>query len=346
MCVQSVALPEGTSLETFAERVRDNLERDWRVSHDWRGRLSLFETDSFRKGRVDGQPVYYIAYRVQEDTRFCVIDGLEMVAAASLIPGVSGGFRVEYQTCREEAHLLRDSRNRMLGSFRAAARPSAYYTRFIRTDSGVTVKASGEAAPTALSAAADTVSRMMANLRDDMRACLLRRGAEVAIYPEGEYVVALPEFAHLKGETSPLGAPYDLFDSGLADGSRAIAAIGELHALRLGEPGLSPTVAHEFAHLIQDACFTPQDDDEWDALWNDAVRDDALPGAYARTNKEEFFAELSMSYFGFAIDASPRTGASSAPKQYKTRAEIEPALPGVFDFMERVYGEVALAASP
>ena len=345
MCVQSVALADGTSLETFAERVRDNLEHDWRVSHDWRGRLSLFETTSFRKGRVDGQPVYYIAYRVQEDTRFCVIDGVEMVAAASLIPGVSGGFRVEYETCGEEAHLLRESRNRTLASFRAVARPSAYYTRFIRTDEGATVKASAEAAPSALSAAADTVSRMMANLRDDMRACLVRRGAAVAIYPEGEYVVALPEFAHLKGETSPLGAPYDLFDSGLADGSRAIAAIGELHALRLGEPGLSPTVAHEFAHLIQDTCFTPQDDDEWDALWSDAVRADALPGAYARTNKEEFFAELSMSYFGFAIDAGPRAPASAAPKLYETRDALEPALPGVFDFMERVYGETA-AASP
>ena len=329
--IQSVDLSVETALETFAESVRDNLEQNWRV---WRGLPWLFEITSFSKGQVSGSPVYYITYRAQLDPADCVFNGVEMVAAASLIPGVARGFQVQYEVCMQHEHRLRESRDRTFNSFRIVARPPAYYTRFIRTDDGATVKAPAKAAPDALLAAADAASRMTANIRDDMRDCIAERRAAIAIYAEGERLTTIPEFVHLKGETDPAGVPYDLTD-GVADGILATAAIGERAALDLGES----LGTRKFARLIKYMCFTPQDNEDWVALWNDAVRADALPGSRAIANEEEFFANLSAAYFGFSIDVTPQWRANFTGTVYESRETLEPALPEIFAFLERLYGE-------
>ena len=330
--IQSSDLSDGTMLETFAKWVRDGLERRW---EDLRGPAWLFELTSFSEGESNGSPVYYIEYRAQVGPENCVIDGVEMVSTASRIPGVSTGFQVSYEVCERNESQLRGYRNRILGSFRAVARPPAYYAQFLRTKDGVTVKAPDRVSPDALEAAADTVSRMTADLRDDMRACLSGRRAAVAIYPEGERLASIPEFARYRGRTNPIGVPYESL-GGFADGSLAIAAIGERDALDLGES----QTAREFARLIKYICFTPRDDEEWAALWDASVRSDALPGSHARTNEEEFFVDLSAAYFGFAIDVTPQWRANfTEAVLYESRVTLEPAMPAVFEFLERVYGD-------
>ena len=330
--IQSADLSDGTTLETFAESVRDSLERRW---EDLLGPAWLFETTSFSEGQLNGRPVYYIEYRAQVGPENCVINGVEMVSAASRIPGVTTGFQVNYEVCERNESQLRGYRNRILGSFRAVARPPAYYAQFLRTDDGVTVKAPDRVSTDALEAAADRVSRMTAGLRDDMRACLSARRAETALYPEGERLASIPEFARYRGGTDPAGVPYESL-AGFADGSLAIVAIGERDALDLGES----RATREFARLIKYICFTPRDDEEWAALWDGAVQADALPGSRARINEEEFFVDLSAAYFGFAIDVTPQWRANfTEAALYESRDTLETTLPAVFEFLRRVYGE-------
>ena len=114
--IQADPVSEETALETFAESVRDNLERDWR---ERRGSMALFEITSFREGRAaDGRPVYYIGYRAQSDPIYCVVDGVEMVALASHIPNNASGFRVTYELCIHDEPRFRGFRNETLDSFR------------------------------------------------------------------------------------------------------------------------------------------------------------------------------------------------------------------------------------
>ena len=324
-------LADGTGLERFAQSARDGLREDWGPD------ASRFEITSFERTKVGGTDAYSIAYRVRESPGSCLLDAVETIIVASSIPDYSQGFRARYSFCGwQEIVGFREVRTRTLDSFRVAARPSDYYTQFVFVH-GVTVKASSQVAPEALIDAAEFIARMMLGLRNDIRACLTREGAEMAVFPKDGFVVELPEFAHIKGEEIlHLDIPADEFQGGLgAVRGYPVSAVPEWSLLQ-DRAGLFTGVLamHEFAHAVMNLCLPQEDLAEVAKLYDEALQADVLPDeSYAMLDEREFFAETSLAYLNAPIHDWGLDG--SQPIQDALRT----TLPQTFAFMERVYGE-------
>ena len=111
--VAAVELGNRTTLDQYAESVRDGLRDDW-----WTD-ASLFEITSFERKRLGDLDAYSIAYRVQKNHTFCIKDAVELVVVASSLPGNPVGFRARYELCDWEARtFLSEFRTRALDSFR------------------------------------------------------------------------------------------------------------------------------------------------------------------------------------------------------------------------------------
>lgn len=323
-------MKSGTTLEQFAESVRDGLRGDW-----WTD-ASLFKIDAFERRQLGDIDAYSIAYRVQESPRYCILDVVELVVMGSSLPGNPVGFRARYRFCDWDARRFSQARARALDTFRIVTRPAAsYYTQFVHTEDGIIVKAPDKVSPDALVKAADAITMMTLAIRSDIRACMPRVGAAMAIYPEGEYVTALPEFARLKGETTPhRGIPYEMFTGGLgAVKGQPVSATPERDLLHFSEFAPLPDITmHEFAHAVMNLCFTWRDAEEWSALYAAALEANVFPGTYAMTNEDEFFAETSTAYFS-AYDMGLGIHPSEIQEHVRT------TLPETFAFLERIYGE-------
>ena len=335
MVVTAVELRSETTLEQFAESVRSGLRGDWRPD------APLFEITAFERKQLGDLDAYSIAYRLQSSHESCMSDRVELVAMASSLPGNPIGFRVRYQMCDWEARRFSDVRARALDTFRIVTRPVEYYTQFVHTEDGIIVKAPGKVSPEALVRAADAISLMTLAIRNDIRACLPRAGAAMAIYPKGEYVVALPEFAYLKGKTTKTGTPFETFTGGVgAVKVQPVSATPEGGLLYFNEFWPLPsTTMHEFAHAVMNLCFTRRDSDEWSALYAAALKANVFPGTYAMTNKYEFFAEMSVAYFSAGYG-----GLKIHPSRIQDHVRM--TLPEMFAFLERIYGEAPAPPAP
>ena len=323
-------LADGTTLERFAQSVRDGLREDWGPD------ASRFEITSFERTNVGGRDAYSIAYRVRGPDH-CTLDTVETIVVALSIPDYSQGFRASYSLCGwREIVEFREARTRTLDSFRVAARPSDYYTQFVSVH-GVTVKASSQVAPEALIDAAEFIARMMLGLRNDIRACLTSEGAAVAVFPKDGYVVELPEFAHIKGKKIlHVDIPAEEFQGGLgAVRGQPVSAVPEWNLLeaRAG-PYTGVAAMHEFAHAVMNLCFPPEDIDEVAKLYDEALQADALPDeSYAMLDEREFFAETSLAYLNAPIYDWGLDGSQPIHDALRT------TLPQTFALMERVYGD-------
>ena len=343
--VRSVNLVAGTTLDEYAESVKDNLRGDWWPT------ASVFEITHFDKKTAGDQELYSLVYRVQKSPDLCMLEVVEVVGIGASLPGQSSGFRTRHQVCSGQLNegLARD-RKQALDSFRIITRPATYYKQFIRTEEGITIKATGKVNPAALQAAADIVGVMLDG-REDIPSCLTRAGASVAIIPKDELVITLPEFVGMKGKIAWEGTEFEtkLEDSrGVSAGTaQPVAAVAEERLLIFPEGGgISPnpatmrprTTIHEFAHSIDILCFTREDREEWDALYREALHANALPGAYALVSAREFFADLTTIYFASAH------GGYGTPA--KARLRLETDLSEVWKFLERIYGGLMLEMDP
>ena len=333
--IAAVELRSGTTLEQFAESVRDGLRGDW-----WTD-TSLFEIDSFERIRLGDVDAYSIAYRVQRSAMSCARDVVEVVAVASSLPGNPVGFRARYELCNWDTRRFSESRARQLGTFRIVTRPADYYTQFVHTEDGIIVKASDKVAPEALVKAADAISLMTLAIRNDIRACLRKKGAAMAIYPEGEYVTVLPEFARLKGKMTKVGTPFESSTIGVgASKGQPVSATFEKDLLYFNKFYPFPDVTiHEFAHAVMNLCFTWRDAEAWSALHAAALEANVFPGTYAMTDEDEFFAETSVAYF-----SAEDIGLGIHPS--RIRDLVRTTLPETFAFLERIYGEAPAPPAP
>ena len=110
--IAAVELENETTLEQFAELVRDGLRGDWPEA-------SLFEITSFERKRLGDLDAYSIAYRVQSNPEYCIVDVVELVVVASSLPGNPVGFRARYELCEWKTRTFLDGfRAQALASFR------------------------------------------------------------------------------------------------------------------------------------------------------------------------------------------------------------------------------------
>ena len=191
----------------------------------------------------------------------------------------------------------------------------------------------------AVEAGADIVAAMLSG-REDLARCMVKQGAELAIIPKDQVVTSLPEFAYLKGTRDFTGRSRDTFDlrglGGIA--VHPVSATGEEQVLGTSEPkhpsypfrGL--VAVHEFAHAIQNLCFTTEDYEEWNRFYAEALDADLYPGTHTMADVYEFFAVLSTGYF--EVTDELRRG--------KGRDFIRTQFPAVHATLDEIYGGAIL----
>lgn len=202
------------------------------------------------------------------------------------------------------------------------------YTQSVKSY-GVVIKAPAAVDPAALAKGAAVVAQMLQRARPDIRQRLVNQRAALAIIPKREFVTALPEFAWLSGKTDANGNAYDSFAiRGLgAVPGQPTTATSEENLLKLpGDPFWAESVAHhEFGHAVMNLGFTATDRQNWAAIYARARQRNTFPGAFAMVNADEYWAELTQSYFG-------------VNNEINGRAIIQARDPDAFLFLQGVYG--------
>ena len=319
--VREIELRAGTTLEKFADSVIDNLRQDWWLT------ASRFEVNRVEKRQVAGNEFYFVEYVVQESPKYCALDVWELIAVGSSLPGSVKGYRAQHRLCEHEARewesrRLDRTRRATLESFRVVTRPATYYRQIIDVE-GIIVKANEEVRAKSMYNTAHVIDVMMASLRDDIRRCLVRQGAAMAISPLDELITTLPEFYPQIGELDYAGG------LGAVKGQPVSGSV-ETSVVAGGYD----VVLHEFAHAIQNLCFTKDEQRDWDGFYDETYELGVFPDAYGMTNDDEFFAEFSISYFEQLYQTQGRW---TYIEDEFTREQLSEDFPEVFAFLEEIY---------
>ena len=161
---------------------------------------------------------------------------------------------------------------------------------------GIPIKASREVADEALRAARGRLEMLMKNL-PSVRHNLRKAGAELHIIGKNQVTSDLPEFRHLKGKPFEGRLTVDERTRGLGG---LMTSCGEENLLHLEGDRYSDRdiCLHEFSHNIYshgvDGAFRKR----WAAQRRQSLDRGLWVGSYAGSNDDEFFAELTMWYFG------------------------------------------------
>ena len=320
--IRTYLQPAGSTLEQVALAARDNTRRDWRED------VSLFEIRSLEKRRVGDQEHYFLKYRVQESPEYCVLDIEEAIGLGQAPVGPARAFRVEHAMC--EGDGFERLRRTMLDSLRIVVEQPSVYAQYLDVDGlGIWIKAPQQVDPGALHEAADIVSRMLARARPGIPACLAAWGADLAIIPKDWYVYELPEYAHLPSD------PIDNDAEGL--GGVPNLPTASTHERNFRNPhydlDFESVTFHEYAHSIQNMCFTPEEAAWIASLYAEDKRAGRFPGAYAMENDDEWFAVFSTVYLdgivtGMEEFGIPRLGG---------REVLRRRYPWIHEFMEHIY---------
>jgi hypothetical protein len=160
----------------------------------------------------------------------------------------------------------------------------------------------------ALYAAYDRLNLMLTNL-PTVTSNLAAAGVELHIIGRHQVTTDLPEWRHDKGK--PLeeynGLTRDQRTRGMGG---LMTSCGEENLLRLDKDKYHgrDICVHEFAHSIRNFGVSEEVVALFDKQYSRSLSQGLWKGAYAATNPDEFFAELSMWYFGTRGDLN-MTGA-------------------------------------
>ena len=231
-------------------------------------------------------------------------------------------------------------RAQILESIRIGTQPAEYYTQFL-TVKGVDVKATGNVDPNALLVAGVIVDVMLSG-REGIADCMANVGGDLAIVPKDEHITTLPEYAWLKGRSDFTGRTYESFLirglGGVRGNPVSSASEESLLSLDVAEyphnrfPFDALIAVHEYAHGIQNLCFTREDHDKWNAFYTSAMQAGIFPGTHMMNDVMEFFAVFSTAYF----EVTDEIGRGA------DRSTVELAYPDIFQSLEEIYGGAVL----
>jgi hypothetical protein len=203
------------------------------------------------------------------------------------------------------------------------------YTRAVIVK-GILIKAPRSVAAGALERARVVVDQMLLG-RADIAPRMAQRNAALAIIPMGVFITALPEFAYLSGRNDSNGNAYDSFAvrGAGAIASQPVTATAEENLLRIPEdPFAEESIAHhEFAHAIMNLGFTARDRRRWTSIFSAATARRLFRGTYAVKNADEYWAELSQSWF-------------SVNNEINGPGIIRQRDPEAAAFLEEIYGPI------
>lgn len=172
---------------------------------------------------------------------------------------------------------------------------------------GIPIKAPAVVDDRALFVARERLSRMLKNL-PEARYNLRLAGAELHIIGRDQVTSDLPEHRHLKGKPFDGALTVDQRTRGLGG---LLTSCGEENLLELpGDRYRGRDICtHEFAHNVQAHGLSEDARRRIREQYRRSTEKGLWRGAYAATNEGEFFAELTMWYFGTHGDlrmAGPR----------------------------------------
>ena len=163
---------------------------------------------------------------------------------------------------------------------------------------GIPIKAPEVVCDDALREGFKRLDTLLKNL-PEVLAKMVVAGAELHIIGKNQMTSDLPEHRHLKGQQfgSVKGQTVDERTRGLGG---LLTSCGEENLLRLEIDRYHgrDICIHEFAHNIRNAGMTPEQRKKFDAQRERSLKNNLWVGSYAGSNPDEFFAELTMWYFG------------------------------------------------
>jgi len=170
-----------------------------------------------------------------------------------------------------------------------------FYAKRLDYD-GIPIKASAEVSDAALIAARQRLDGLLCNL-PEARKSLGLAGAELHIIAKTQGTSDLPEHRHWKGKLFDGSQTLDQRTRGLGG---LLASCGEENLLKLDEDRYkgSDICVHEFAHTLFDYGISESIRTSFHLQRLASLAQKRWVNSYAGSNDNEFFAELSMWYFG------------------------------------------------
>jgi hypothetical protein len=158
-------------------------------------------------------------------------------------------------------------------------------------------------------------------------------GLQVALIAQSEATTDLPEYSYLRGTRAPDGRPYDGPDIRGLGGSPCSA--GEENVM--GLPGDTfageKILVHECAHGVYWFALDAGQRSRWQVIYAQSMAAGRWTATYAAVNADEFFAELTQSYF--AVNQRPQAGIHN---DINSAAQLMVYEPLAYHFLLSVFG--------
>jgi len=174
-----------------------------------------------------------------------------------------------------------------------------FYTKYLDCD-GIAIRSANVVDDRALYVASGKISIMLKHM-DAARKNLVKSGAELHIIGKDQQTSDLPELAGQKGVSYMDHGVMTDIDKRTRGVGGLYASCGEENLLELPNDryyGGSDICIHEFAHTIMNYGFDVPLREKIEQQYERALAKGLWKDAYAASNKEEYWAELSMWYFG------------------------------------------------
>jgi len=175
-----------------------------------------------------------------------------------------------------------------------------FFVKLVNCD-GLPIRSSANVDDTALVLACGKVRKMLQNL-PEARKAMISAGAELHIIGDREGTSDLPENRRFK--TQPYmdaeGKPTSM-DQRTRGVGGLLSSCGEENLLHLPSDRYgdgSDTCTHEFPHDVMENGFTDKQRSAIEKQYKSSLRKGLWKGSYAAVNVREFWAEISMWYFG------------------------------------------------
>ena len=163
---------------------------------------------------------------------------------------------------------------------------------------GIPIKASSVVSDAALDAAYDRLELELKHL-PMATVNLAAAGAQLQIIGKDQVTSDLPEFRALKGKPLPEYNGLTIYQRTRGMGGLETSC-GEENLLKLDKDRYRgrDICLHEFAHCIRNHGIQPEIAARFDDQFQRSLNQGLWRGSYAGSNTDEFFAELTMWYFG------------------------------------------------
>ena len=197
---------------------------------------------------------------------------------------------------------------------------------------GIPIKVHAVVSDAAMFAAAEQIARMLANL-PTIAPKLVAAKVEIHIIGKDQVTTDLPEWRKDKGKPLPEynGLTRDERTRGM--GGRLVSC-GEENLLKLENDRWRDRniLNHEFAHVIRNYAMPAKIRALFDQQYERSLKKGLWVKSYASTNPNEFFAELTMWYFGARGDL-----AMTGPKPKNGREGLKKYDPEAFALFDDFY---------